>query len=224
MSKTFQAKCNNCKIDARDKKMLDPMFHVPTEYWLKGRGLWPDENTHPDWGFKVEISTVPPWDWTVRRSHVGENEYWLGASISRILGWRVGFFPRNELFKVDWQAEGMSVTSQQLRFRKLMKWPQMGTLDEFPKIVAELQSLLSLKFHQEITVRALSLKVDDLESIRIWLQDICQSIKLEVVELTGTVPKHLVVPPPRIAKAAKGYTLRFPSAVSIFEGSVPRPS
>lgn len=159
--------------------MLESMkFHQPTEEWLRQRGLTPNPSEHPDWGFQIFFSTAPLTDWMTRKSHVKDTELWLGLGVSRLLGWKVKLHPKNKIYNIEWEASGIRVESDQMRFKKLTKWPALTELDQFPLLVSELEKLLAVQFQRDVQLHAASLKSDDLAVLKTWLGDLATSVQV----------------------------------------------
>lgn len=151
-----------------------------SEAWFKKKQLWPQENEHPDWGFNVKMSTHRVWDWSVRASHIPPDAVWLGFRIHRVLGWSARVFTRDKRYEAQWESSGLSVESDQFRYRRLTAWPAITDVDDFPRLIPALEQLLSIRFLPCATVEVPSLTCGQIERLRRWLKPACDEVDLQV--------------------------------------------
>ncbi len=129
------------------------------------------------WQIGIVIATRPPIEWTTKRNTLQADDMWLSLTLSSFWQWRVQLKRHDGLFVVDWADRGVTVESQQLRYRKIMKWPEIAGPDDFPRLVGELNALFPKPFAREALVTIL--KTDDAvkEALADWLSDVCDKIK-----------------------------------------------
>jgi hypothetical protein len=188
-----------CPEDAAFAAMVAPLESVAevalanswdktVESWLRQKGLWPQDNEHPDWTFAIQMSTCDVRDWSVRASKVPAEALWLSLNVHRQLGWKAQLYPRNNVFRVDWSEDRLCVDSQQLRYRHVMKWPGLAEPDRFPALTAELERLLSVKFNRHLHLQITSLDARGVETLRQWLAPIADQISMCVGKVRGKLP------------------------------------
>lgn len=194
---------------------MSPQYDRRVESWLLRHKLDPPATDHPDWGIVINISTVPPFDWTVRRSKIKPNELWFGIGISRLLGWSARLFPRDKSFEVSWGSAGCTVESENLRYRRMMQWPEFDDLDQLPAVAERLESLLKVRFCRQVDLHAATLKAQDLETLRQWLRPICDSYTCYLGDFHGNAPASVGCDDGR--STGEGLTLTV-STASPFEG------
>lgn len=166
-------------------------WHAESEAWLKKKQLWPREGEHPDWGIVVKMSTQPVWDWTVHGSRIRPDDVWLGLTVHRLLGWMITVYTRDKRYLVQWRPSGVTVDSQQLRYRRMTAWPALSDLDNFPALIPALESLLAIRFQPRATVEVPTLTAEQIERLRLWLTPACTEVELQVLRLDGPLPPSL---------------------------------
>jgi hypothetical protein len=166
-------------------------FEPAVSAWLTQHHLNPPETEHPDWGFKLSMSTVPVRDWTVRRSKVKPDELWLGVNVSRIVGWRVILYPRDKAFTTTWQSSGaIEVDAQSLQYRARTTWPSLPDLTELAAMVKETETVLGRRFLREAELFAPSLKATDFAFFAQWLRPICDVVQFTLGAVHGDLPSE----------------------------------
>ena len=157
--------------------------------WLNRHGLAPPETEHPDWGFKLSFSTVPVFDWTVRRSKIRPQELWFGIGLHRITGWTAVLFPRDESFRVTWRSSGaIDVQSQSLILRKRTAWPSFATLDDLPDTLVAIEAQLGKTFLRAASYYGQSLKSTDFAILSTWLRPVCDELNVTLGTVYGGLP------------------------------------
>lgn len=97
------------------------------------------------WSVHVIWSTVPPKDWVTARNRLKPGDLRLLLSVNRS-GWHADLAPHDDSFRVQWRDSGISVESQQLRYRKLLPWPALASPADTPTLVTQLATLLDRNF------------------------------------------------------------------------------
>jgi hypothetical protein len=166
-----------------------PVFDPAIAAWLTQHHLSPPDTEHPDWGFKLSMSTVPVSDWTVRRSKVRPDELWLAVNVSRIVGWRVVLYPRDKAFTTTWQSSGaIEVDAQSLQYRARTAWPGLPDLTGLAAMVKETEAVLGRRFLREAELSGPSLKTTDFAFFAEWLNPICDVVLFTLGTVHGDLP------------------------------------
>lgn len=161
---------------------------VVTE-WLERLDLTPPASEHPDCGIKFSLSTAPLSYWIARKSRIPADALWFGVHVHRQGGWRVALKTRDDSLKVSWSATRKADVSAGSFLQKTRTaWPAAHTPDDIPPLVPAVEELLGKTFIREAELQAYSLKSRDLETLRIWLAPVCDSLQFSIGKLHGPLP------------------------------------
>lgn len=87
--------------------------------------------------------------------------------------WRIDLERHDELFLAQWRpGDDLRIESQQLRYRKLVEWPRVASIMDFPHLIGSLERALQVNFlpHADIGARLLEPEVlSSNEQLRRWL-------------------------------------------------------
>jgi hypothetical protein len=107
-----------------------------------------------DGSYLIKLSTAPVEHWFFKRSKLTPQTTTIEANI-RHTSWTVKLTREDRLFFVIWSSGGkLSVTSDQLKYQRLVRWPALDAIETFPKLVQQLESLLGFRFipYADVTV------------------------------------------------------------------------
>lgn len=130
----------------------------------------------PAWQISIAVATRPPIEWMTRRNILQPDDMWLSLTLNSLLPWKVKLMRHDGLFVVEWTARGIRVESAQLRYRKIIKWPEMSGPADFPLLISELNALFTTSFS---TVAQIILPKADhalKQAFSHWLADVCDTI------------------------------------------------
>jgi hypothetical protein len=158
--------------------------------WIDRHGLLPNGPDHPDWGFKLAMSTVPTSDWIVRRSKLAASELWFGLGLSFATGWRAQLTTRDDSLKLTWRPDRqVEVESLSVLNRSKVSWPEFAELDQLPELILSLETLLQRKFLRSVEFSAPSLKSKDFAPLISWLSPVCGEVNFVLGNLYGELPE-----------------------------------
>lgn len=131
----------------------------------------------PAWQIDIAIATRSPIEWTTRRNALQPDDMWLSLTLRSFFPWQVQLKRHDRLFVVDWTDRGVTIESEQLRYRKIMKWPEIAGPAEFPRLVSELNALFPRLFTREALI--IIPKADDAikKAFIDWLSDACDTVE-----------------------------------------------
>ncbi|HWV15570.1 MAG TPA: hypothetical protein VN030_09055 [Cellvibrio sp.] len=143
---------------------------TPLEF-VKYLGFSP---TDPFWTFHIIWSTIPPKNWIVARNKLQPQDTTLVLNLNNSY-WMLDLCRRDHLFTTQWREYGISVDSQQLRYRHRMRWPAISSPMEVVSAISELEKLLEIRFVEEVDfygTLSLLLKNEDFNQkpLTSWLQ------------------------------------------------------
>jgi hypothetical protein len=101
------------------------------------------------WSLHLTWSTCDPNYWVISRKKLKNEDMKLDLSINNAY-WVADLQPRHELFRTQWRESGLSVESQQLKYRRASLWPDICELRRMPELVLQLEEKLNIQFHRQI--------------------------------------------------------------------------
>ena len=146
------------------------LFELPSTY--QGRSsmpatLIPSENAQwfamlglgdmPDYSaISITLSNEPIEHWFYKRNKLRPESLKLRLLVPSLGGWRVELERHDELFLAQWRPkDDLRIESQQLRYRKLVAWPRLSSIIDFPQLIGSLERSLEVSFlpHADIGAR-----------------------------------------------------------------------
>ena len=104
------------------------------------------------WSIHMQWSTTQPMNWVIERNSLRPEDLLLTLSIND-RHWQVSLERRDEVFYVQWGTYGFRVDSQQLKYRRFIKWPAIESPENIIAFITELESLLSVRFVKHINLQ-----------------------------------------------------------------------
>ena len=127
------------------------------ENWLSSLNLKYNKDY---WGMTLTMSTVNIEHWLYSRNQLKPEDLKLTLNISIAGYWVVQLERKDRLFLAQWRESGLSVESQQLKYRRLIPWPKLASYTKFPLMIPALETALDVKFirHIDISTVGIDLK------------------------------------------------------------------
>lgn len=111
----------------------------------------------------VVLTNEPIEHWFYKRNLLRPESVKLDLLIPSIGNWRVDLSRHDNLYQVQWRpGNDVRIDSQQLRYRKLIKWPRLQSLTDFPLLVGQLEQCLDVRFLRHANFGARLLEPSDL--------------------------------------------------------------
>jgi hypothetical protein len=126
------------------------------------------------WSLLIECSTAPHAWWIARKNSLKPEDMRLTLNITSPGWWSVELRRRDDLFKVKWSKDGIAVSSEQLRYRRL-SWPTLRHPLEFPQLAAQLNDLLAPPFLREAHLTAAP-DLQSVDTLQLWLSAVCDQL------------------------------------------------
>lgn len=121
----------------------------------------------------IDLMTEPPEHWFFKRNKLRPDSLKLDLCIPSNGNWRVDLSRHDNLFNVQWRPnDDLRIESQQLRYRKQVRWPRIQKLTDFPLLVGQLEECLEIRFLRHVDFGARLLKPNELArnaKIQHWL-------------------------------------------------------
>ena len=110
------------------------------------------ERNNGYWSFNITWSSCDPNYWVIARNKLKDDDIKLDLQINNAY-WVADLQPKNELFHVQWRESGLSVESQQLKYRRAAVWPDIRELHRIPELVVLLEEKLAIQFCRHINLQ-----------------------------------------------------------------------
>ncbi|AFR04181.1 hypothetical protein PEC301653_22500 [Pectobacterium carotovorum subsp. carotovorum] len=95
----------------------------------------------------IDLSNEPPEHWFYKRNKLRPESLKLELRIPFNGNWLVDPSRHDKLFNIQWRPnDDLRIVSDQLRYRKLIKWPRLPCLMGFPLLVGQLELCLEVSF------------------------------------------------------------------------------
>lgn len=126
------------------------------------------------WTLEFTLSTVPMSYWFYQRNRLQPGDVKLSLTIPSWGLWVVNLLRHDREYHVQWRAKiDVQIEAQQIKYRKLLKWPELPNVEGFPSLVKEIETVLGIQFipHVDVGARYINLsagKFDD-EKLSGWL-------------------------------------------------------
>jgi hypothetical protein len=150
--------------------MSNPELALQARRWASSIGL--DELPN-GWVLRFTLSTVPIENWFYRRNKLKPDSIQLTLSVPDYGLWVAQLERHDELFQVQWRTgDDLRVQSQQLKYTRLVAWPRLQSLEEFPKLVSAIEPCIGIRFirHADVGARMLDSKLlTSNPTLRNWL-------------------------------------------------------
>ena len=104
------------------------------------------------WSIHMQWSTTQPMNWVIERNSLRPEDLLLTLSIND-RHWQVSLERRDEVFYAQWGTYGFRVDSQQLKYRRFIKWPAIESPENIFEFIAELKLLLGVQFERHINLQ-----------------------------------------------------------------------
>ena len=118
--------------------------------WAEKVGIAPQEEP---WSVGFSITTVPIENWFYKRNALRPEDIMLDLTVPSHGLWCADLYRHDKLFRIQWRPNGdLRAESQQMKYKKLIKWPHLGSLDAFPHLIAQIEETLSIKFIRHVNV------------------------------------------------------------------------
>lgn len=146
--------------------------------WIFNLDLKP---TSDGWTIAITLSTAPVENWFYKRNKLKPEDLKLTLTIPSRGNWIVELNRHDQLFQVQWRPDNDTrVESQQMKYKRLIKWPALGNLNDFPDVVAEIENVLNVKFIKHANIGARFFDLKELTStdgkVKAWLNPCADSI------------------------------------------------
>lgn len=149
--------------------MFDHSTHPEVAEWFASFGV----AEVPYSGCSIDLTNEPPEHWFYKRNKLRPESLKLELRIPSNGNWLVDLSRHDKLFNIQWRPnDDLRIESEQLRYRKLIKWPRLSSLMDFPLLAGQLEQCLDVRFLRHANFGARLLEPEALScnpKIRQWL-------------------------------------------------------
>lgn len=118
--------------------------------WASELGIEPLAES---WSVGFRISTVPMENWFYTRKALRPEDIMLELIVPSYGLWCADLSRHDRLFQVQWRPNNdLRAESQQLKYRKFIKWPSLSSLREFPYLVERIEQASGITFIRHVNV------------------------------------------------------------------------
>jgi hypothetical protein len=104
------------------------------------------------WSLNITWSTCRPNHWVISRNKLKDEDVKLDLLINSSY-WVADLKQKNDLFHIQWRESGISIESQQLKFRRNNFWPDIRELIQIPELVLQLEQKLAVQFCRHLNLQ-----------------------------------------------------------------------
>lgn len=148
------------------------------DQWLSSLGLNSEESV---WTLGFTLSTTEIENWFYRRNKLKPEDVKIELIAPSAGTWVIQLERKDRLYVAQWRKENdFRVESQQMKYRRLVKWPELNSLYDFPKLINPIEDALNIKFirHVDVGSRMIDLKphLNTDSKLFYWLKDCSETI------------------------------------------------
>jgi hypothetical protein len=142
--------------------MPETLTPAETAQWFSMLGL----GDIPEYSvISITLSNEPIEHWFYKRNRLTPESLKLELLVPSTGAWRVDLARHDELFRAQWRhGDDLRIESQQLRYRKLVEWPHLASVMDFPQLIGSLERTLEVNFLQHADIGARLLEPETLAS------------------------------------------------------------
>ena len=111
---------------------------LENDAWAQSVGITP---TSESWSVGVRLGTAPPHFWLARRDELKPEDVSMELLVSP-REWRIQVARLDRLYSAQWRASGITVATEDLRFKSLTAWPAITGQRLFPLFATRLADYL----------------------------------------------------------------------------------
>ena len=111
--------------------------------WATSVGIAP---TAESWSVGMRLGTAPPHYWLARRDELKPADVSLELLVANSREWRIQVARVDRLYSAQWRPSGITVATEDLRFKSLTAWPSIVSQRLFPLFAMRLADYLHVSW------------------------------------------------------------------------------
>ncbi len=141
--------------------------------WARSVGIQP---TADSWSVSIRLGTAPPHYWLARRDELKPTDVSVELLAANLREWRVQAARLDRLYSAQWRPSGITVATEDLRFKSLVAWPATSGQRLFPVFAARLADYLQISWTRLAWVNAQNVDIDKPHLLE-WLHSCVDDIR-----------------------------------------------
>jgi len=143
-----------------------------------------DVKNPKSWHLTISLSDVPMENWMFHRNKLKDENLLLFLELRSIESWKVQLERHDRSYVAQWREDSrFDVEASLMKYRRLVEWPPLTSLEKFPDLVSEIETALDVQFLKVAQVRHSNLSpgqsLDDGSVFRKWLSNCADEIDWE---------------------------------------------
>jgi len=184
--------------------------------WISDKGL---ETTVEPWSIFFTVTTTNIEHWLYSRNKLQDDHVKLELKLSHDGRWLATLERKDGLYVVQWRPDKyINIEAQQLKYRRMIKWPELCDLESFGQFIKDLENILDIKFEPHLNVGG-HIKIDEKiynsPDLLTWLEDCIDTVGVNMSAKTSKPKKKDNAKPPRAEVPREKYLIRQPDEDSI---------
>ncbi len=149
--------------------------------WLHSIGLRGEEE---NWTIQFTMSTTQIDNWLVARNKLNSEDVKIKLTAVSWGSWVIQLERKDKLYVAQWRENSFSIESEQIRYRKIVKWPVLSDISGFPSLIKEIECIIGIKFLRCINIEANGIDLDQYlnngSEIYTWLNECADTIETKI--------------------------------------------
>lgn len=133
--------------------------------WAKLVGIEPASES---WSFSVRLGTAPPHYWLARRDELKPTDVSVELLVANAREWRIQVARLDRLYSAQWRSSGITVATENLRYKSLTAWPAAGGQRLFPVFAMQLADYLQVTWTRTAWINAQGVAINKPQLLE-WL-------------------------------------------------------
>lgn len=146
---------------------------VANAVWAKSVGIEP---TADAWSVGVRLGTASPNYWLARRDELKPEDVSLELLVANTREWRIQVARVDRLYSAQWRPSGITVATEELKFKSLSAWPTLASQRLFPIFAMRLADYLHLSWVRSAWLTSHAAVVDRPRLLE-WLHSCADDIR-----------------------------------------------
>lgn len=146
---------------------------VDNTAWACSVGIQP---TADSWSVSIRLGTAPPHYWLSRRDELKPTDVSVELLVANSREWRIQAARVDRLYSAQWRQTGITVATEDLRFKSLAAWPAASGQRLFPVFATRLADYLQVSLTRSAWVSAQNVNIDKRQLLE-WLHACVDDIR-----------------------------------------------
>lgn len=146
---------------------------VDNSDWARSVGIKP---TAESWSVGIRLGTAPPNYWLARRDELKPTDVSLELIVANAREWRIQVARLDRLYSAQWRPSGITVATEDLRFKSLTAWPATAGQRLFPVFAIRLADYLQVNWTRMAWVNSQHVDINKPQLLE-WLHSCVDEVR-----------------------------------------------